>query len=194
MPAFLTRDHERPDYGAKDLRSGFTIEVWLELETLAGGQTLLDARASSGQGWALQTTARGTAEIILNDGRTENRWDCDPGALKAGTRQHLAVVVDGGPKLIVFIVDGALCDGGEFRQFGWGRFSPGLRGVNSRTQNPIIAPGATDVQDGAAVQGDAERVTIGPAVRSLRIYDRALRTSEVIGNYRTDNVHGTETT
>jgi nitroimidazol reductase NimA-like FMN-containing flavoprotein (pyridoxamine 5'-phosphate oxidase superfamily) len=27
---------------------------------------------------------RGTAEIVLNDGRTENRWGCDPGVLRAG--------------------------------------------------------------------------------------------------------------
>ena len=184
LPAFLARDHQRPDYGAKDLRRGFSLDIWLQLQSINGGQLLLDARAPNGQGWALETTARGTVEIILNDGRTENRWDCDPGLLEAGKLQHLAVVVDGGPKIITFFVDGVLCDGGDYRQFGWGRFSPGLRHVNSTSRNPIIAPGSASVQDGAAVAGDAERIDIGAGIRSLRIYDRCLRTSKVIGNYR----------
>ena len=32
--------------------------------------------------------------------------------------------------MISFVVDGRLCDGGDFRQFGWGRFSPHLRHAN----------------------------------------------------------------
>lgn len=184
LPAFLARDHESPDYGAKDLRSGFTVEVWLQLDSLADGQVLLDARAPTGQGWALQTTADGTVEIILNDGRAENRWDCDRDLLNADALHHLAVVVDGGPKIITFIVDGAVCDGGAHRQFGWGRFSPDLRHVNQSVKNPVIAPGSTSVKDHAPDDADAERVEIGPAVRHLRIYDRYLRASEVISNYR----------
>ena len=186
LPAFLARDHDSPDYGAKDLRAGFTLELWLRLERLDGGQRLLDARADDGQGWALRTTEGGTVEIILNDGRTENRWDCDPGSLHPGQLQHLAVVVDGGPKIITFLVDGAVCDGGDARQFGWGRFSRDLRHVSSRSHNPVIAPGSRGVQDGAPVPADAERVGIGPAVRVLRIYDRALRNAQLIGNYRAE--------
>ncbi len=184
LPAFNIRDHQRPDYGSRDMRSGFTVEVWLMLEQLDGGQLLLDARAPSGQGWALVTSSAGKVEIILNDGRGDSRWDCDAGMLQAGKLQHLVVVVDGGPNIISFFVDGVLCDGGAFRQFGWGRFSPGLRHVNSTSKNPIIAPGSTAVQDGASAEADAERVEISSAIRTLRIYDRYLRASEVIGNYR----------
>ena len=108
LPRLNTRDHQRPDYGALDLRSGFTVELWLQLDHLDSGQRLLDARADSGQGWALQTTERGAVEIILNDGRSESRWDCDPDMLQAGRLQQLAVIVDGGPKIISFYVDGVL--------------------------------------------------------------------------------------
>ena len=169
---------------AKDMRSGFTVEVWLQLDRLDGGHMLLDARAPTGQGWALQTTSRGAVEIILNDGRSENRWDCDPDILRAGKLQHLAVIVDGGPKIISFVVNGILCDGGAYRQYGWGRFSPGLRHVNSASKNPIIAPGSTDMQAHAPAEADAQRVEVSSAIRLLRVYDRFLRTSEVIGNYR----------
>jgi len=156
------------------------------LDQLNGGETLVDARAQNGQGWALQSTARGTVEIILNDGRSESRWDCDPDMLGAGARHHLAVVVDGGPKIISFVVDGVLCDGGACRQFGWGRFNSALRHVNSADKNPIIAPGSSGRQDHAPAAADAQRVAVSSGVRSLRIYDRALRTFEVIGNYLSD--------
>ena len=184
LPPFNTRDHQRPDYGTKDMRSGFTVEIWLQLERLDGGQALVDARAPAGQGWALQTTARGTVEIILNDGRSESRWDCDPDLLVAGKLHQLAVIVDGGPKIISFVVDGVLCDGGDYRQFGWGRFNAALRHVNSADKNPIIAPGSGSSRDHAPAEADAQRVEISSAIRLLRIYDRFLRTSEVIGNFR----------
>ena len=184
LRAFTARDHQRPDYGTKDLRSGFTLELWLRLERLEAGQALLDARSRAGQGWALQTTSRGTIEIILNDGRCECRWDCDPESLRAGALHHVAVVVDGGPRIISFIIDGAVCDGGDTRQFGWGRFSPALRHVNSGDKNPIIAPGSGGAIDHAPAEADAQRVEISAAVRQLRIYDRYLRTAEAIASYR----------
>ncbi len=164
MPQFLARDANRSDYGTKDLRQGFSLDVWLRLNSLAPGQMVLDNRTHAGQGFCLQTTSRGTLEIILNDGRTENRWDCDPEVLQIGKLHHLVVIVDGGPKIITFVVDGMLNDGGASRQFGWGRFSPNLRSVS----------------------GD-EMLGIGPSldgeVLSVRVYDRALLTSEAIGNY-----------
>jgi hypothetical protein len=77
------------------------------------------------------------------------------------------ITVDGGPKIITFVVNGTLCDGGDQRQFGWGRFSPTLRAPN---------PGLE--------AGGVPMLTIAPAVRSLRLYSRALRTSEAVGNFR----------
>lgn len=161
LARFVERDHSRPDYGTKDLRAGFTLDLWLCLDPLDAGQAILDNRTPAGQGFCLQTTARGTIEIVLNDGRTENRWDCDPGLLEAGRLHHLAVIVDGGPKVICFLVDGRLCDGGEFRQFGWGRFSPHLRGPSGE-----------------------KSLRIACSVTSLRVYGRALRVSEAVGNWR----------
>ena len=161
LPAFLARDTTRADYGTRDLRAGFSIDVWLRLDGLTAGQLLLDNRTGDGRGFCLHTTASGAMDLVLNDGRTENRWACDPGLLTAGTPHHVVVVVDAGPKIITFIVDGQLNDGGEARQFGWGRFSPHLRGVNGDTH-----------------------IRIATAVKSLRLYTRALRTSEAVGNYR----------
>jgi hypothetical protein len=145
--------------------AGVAVDLWVTFDAVTPGQVLLDSRSASGQGLCLQTTPRGTVEIILNDGRSESRWDCDPGLLPTGRSHHIVANVDGGPKIITFIVDGRLCDGGESRQFGWGRFSPNLRDVN----------GGKSLRIGANLTGRIDH---------LRIYNRHLRTSEAIGNYR----------
>lgn len=189
LPHFLRRDPNRHDHGAGDLRNGFTIELGLTLDSLEPGQIILDKRSPSGQGLCVQTSQRGTVEIILCDGMTENHWDTDPGVIQAGKRHHIVAVVDGGPKVISFIVDGVFCDGGDFRVFGWGRFSPHLRHVQSEVGNWITAPG-TSVRDGDSVKANPtaseqrERLRIGGKVDLLRIYNRYLRTSEAIGNYK----------
>jgi len=165
LPEFLARDSKRADHGTKDWRRGFSLDLLLQLPDLTPGRVLLDSRAPSGQGLALLTTPRGTIEIVLNDGRTENRWDCDPGLLRPGGLHRVTVIVDGGPKLILFVVDGVLCDGTEHRQFGWGRFSPNLRHANG-----------------------SGSLLLSLALRGLRIYDRALRVSEAIAGHRAGGV------
>ncbi len=186
---FNRKDAQRADHGKLDLRSGFTIEMRLVFNSLEAGQILLDTRSETGQGWCVQTSARGTLEIVLNDGRLENRWDCDPGLLDTTKAHHVAIVVDGGPKIITFIVDGSLCDGGSFRQFGWGRFSPDLTHVNSTDQQRIIAPGSTSNEEIAPSDYNDETQTLRIApgfqgqITTLRIYKRALRSSEVVGNF-----------
>ena len=160
LPEFHQRDTKRADYGGKDLRAGFSLDLWLQLDSLKAGQSLLDSRDASGKGILVSTADAGTIRITLNDGRTESSWDNDKEVLKPGKRHHVVITVDGGPKIITFVVDGVLCDGGDQRQFGWGRFSPTLR-----------------TPHGAAA------LKIAPAVRSLRLYGRALRTSEAVGNF-----------
>jgi len=76
----------------------------------------------------------------------------------------VAVIVDGGPNIITWIIDGVLNDGGAVREFGWGRFNPKMEDING-TPTAKVAP---------ALFGE---------LRKLRVYDRYLRTSEVIGNF-----------
>jgi hypothetical protein len=169
LPEFHSRDNTRLDYGGKDLRGGFSLDLWLQLDSVAAGQVMLDSRDRSGKGIALVTHSTDALEIALNDGRSESRWAGDRGTIEAGKLQHLVVTVDGGPKIITFVVDGVLCDGAADRQFGWSRFSPTLRAAN-----PDTGPAGTG----------KPTLRIAPAVRSLRIYHRPLRTSEAIGNFR----------
>jgi hypothetical protein len=148
---------------------GFSIDFWIKLRELSPGQTILDARDESGKGIAITSTDRFTLQIVLNDGKVKSAWDSDPGTgpgtLKVGYWQHVAVVVDGGPRIITWIVDGIFNDGGPVRDFGWGRFDPSLREVN----------GSPSVRIAPAIFGE---------MRKLRVYDRYLRTSEIVGNFR----------
>ena len=159
LPLFYQRSR-RMDHGKEDLRTGFTLDLWIHLDSLAAGQVLLDNRTPDGRGFALVTTAAQAVELILADGRTESRWASDPGTLVTGRPLHIAAIVDGGPKIITFVIDGLLNNGGDHRQYGWGRFNASLRGVN----------GASTLRLNR--------------VHRLRIYDRYVRTSEAIAAFR----------
>jgi hypothetical protein len=160
LPDFNMRDNTRADHGGKDLRAGFSLELGLKLASLDAGQLLFDSRDNSGRGIVVATTTGGTIRLTLNDGRSESSWECDRGMLTAGRHHHVVITVDGGPKIITYVIDGVLNDGGAERQFGWGRFSPTLRTPTG-----------------------AKQVSLAPAVQLLRIYGRALRTSEAVGNF-----------
>ena len=148
---------------------GFAIDFWVRLRELSPGQTVLDARDASGKGVAITSTDRFTLQISLNDGHVKSAWDCDPGThagtLRVGAWQHIAAIVDGGPKIVTWVVDGVLNDGGAVRDFGWGRIHPEMGDVNG-------APGA---QIAPVLFGQLSK---------LRVYNRYLRTSEAVGNFR----------
>ncbi|MFW6155920.1 MAG: sialidase family protein, partial [Armatimonadota bacterium] len=69
LPDFTARDASRADHGTKNLRAGFTLDLWLALDDLRPGQTLLDSRDATGRGIALVTSDRRTLELVMRD-----RW------------------------------------------------------------------------------------------------------------------------
>jgi hypothetical protein len=162
---FYERDPLRDDHGGRHMRSGFTIDIIFRLDDLIPGQILIDTRNESGKGFQLSTTNEETIRLALCDGRTSSTWDCDKGTIQAGRKHYLSVIIDGGPKIIMFVTDGILNDGGDNRQYGWGRFNPFLQDVNGADQWII----------GKNLQGDITRIMV---------YNRALKISEAIGNYK----------
>ncbi len=160
LPPFRTRDHHAADYRGKDTGEGIALEAWLTLPDLTPGRILLDNRDAAGRGFCLQTGPGGTLSLTVHDGQTENHWSSDP-LLHAGQRHHVTINIDGGPRLIIYIIDGQLCDGGESRQFGWGRFSPYLSHINA-----------------------SPNLHIAPELDTLRLFVRPLRTAEAIRHYR----------
>jgi hypothetical protein len=157
FPVFVRRS-SRLDHGTESTRAGFTLEF---LGRFTPGEVLANNRTRDGRGFTVHVTDERSVEIVVGDGRTESRWASDPQAVRSGQLHHVTIVVDGGPKIISFMVDGRLNDGGDARQFGWGRFHPNLQSVN-----------------GTAT------LSVGRSVERLRIYNRYLRTSEAIGAWR----------
>jgi len=132
---------------------------------------LVDTRAAGGKGYALTTTERNSVRVDFSDGWRAAYWECDAGLLKADLEHHIVAIVDGGPRVVAFVVDGKLCDGGKERPFGFGRFDAAFK----------------DVHGGPSLR-------LAPSLRGsllqLRLYDRALRVSEAIGNYRAGGAPG----
>jgi hypothetical protein len=148
----------------EDNAGALTIDLAVRFSDLAPSQAILDSRDDAGRGYVLRTGDRETLRLEMCDGWQSAFWDCDAGLLKTNTLHHIVVSVDGQAKVICFIVDGALNDGGPRRPFGFGRFSPNLKDIS----------GARNLQVAPALHGELKHV---------RLYDRALRTSEAIANF-----------
>jgi len=149
-------------------RRGFALDFWMRLKELSPGQVILDSRDAGGKGLTLALSNRSSLVLTLSDGTTRSGWESDcgthPGTLRVNRWQHVSVIVDGGPKIISFVIDGVFNDGGAARQFGWGRFDASTGDVNGRKRVPL-AP---------RLFGEVSR---------FRIYNRLLRTSEAVGNF-----------
>lgn len=153
-----------------DFRRGFTFDFRLELGDLAPNQKILSVKSKSGKQIELRTSEYGSVEIRLSDGTHSDSWNSDPGLIKAFGEHCISVVVDNGPHIIQFIVDGIVCNGRDFRQYGWGRFNLNVEDIDF-----------DEIEIGELKAGQLRphgRLT------NLRIYNRPLMNTELIGNHR----------
>jgi len=163
-----------------DQGGGFSIGLWIRLYDLAPGRVLIDSTGGDAAGVQVVTGADDTLEVNFHDGRHGFRWTSDPGTMHAGQLQHVMFIVDGGPQAVSVVVDGRLCDGalGEVRLRGTGRFA---RTKYFSNYEDRCEP-ASEIGD---VTGAGElSIPVVDEVLHLRLYDRYLRTSEAIGNWR----------
>jgi hypothetical protein len=154
-----------------------SVDCWVRFADLEAGQVVLDARNPQGVGFALRTTERGTVELVLRGATAsgdhgdldvaETSWDTDPGLFGDHQWHHLAAVVDNGPKIISFVVDGIFCDGGAHRPVGWARYSSELQSL----------PTSGSLRLAPSLHGD---------LGGVRVYSRHLRTSEAVANWRAE--------
>jgi hypothetical protein len=172
----LAGDHCAPGAAAPQLPplpdldrgGGFTLDVWFETDTYETRQTLLDARDADGRGVLLEvpgSQGMRTVRLSLTGAARQCAWDSDPWQLMGRRRQHVVAIVDGGPKIVSYVINGQLCDGGLARQYGWGRFDSQL-GLPAGSRRLSLADGAH------------------ARLLSVRVYDRALRTSEAVASWR----------
>ncbi len=162
LPELFRRDTKPVDQPGMKTDKGFSFDFVIETDQLTAGERLLSTVDASGKGWMIRVNDQQTIELVMNDGQTQAVWACTAGLLATDKPNHICIVVDGGPNIIYFVVNGQLDDGGDIRQFGWGRFSPYFRSANG-SQTLTIA---------------------SDKVSRLSVYGRALMVSQAIGNCR----------
>lgn len=158
------RVHDMPELPDLSDGDGYSIGLWFRLEGLEARQVLVEWSGRGGRKGAVRTTSTHSVDLRVSDGTMPFTWDADPELLAVDTWHHAVVTMDGGPCVASFVVNGKLCDGRTDRQFGWARFAERL----GKT-------GGSSLRVAPEVYGQ---------VGSVRIYDRALLTSEAVGNYR----------
>lgn len=154
---------------------GFSFEFKFKTGKLNKDQVLFDTRREktegynsgakfAGNGIKIGIIKSGEIEILMDDGRTPLLWNSGLATIKPNSNHHVVINVDAKAKILTFIIDGVLCDGGE-RPFGYARFNPYMYDVN----------GEEEVYFSGDFKGKIE---------TFRVYKRCLFTSEAIGNYR----------
>ena len=155
-------------------RFGWTLDGWLSAAPRQKGWTVLfDSNSSTGR-VIVDLAQNGTARVRLAAGPATAEWFTDPvcSARLAQGQRYLALILDNGPKMLSWVVDGHLCDGGP-------------TGVAHAAGHPLPPgfPAGTFLFDPAI--GDlgsaGAEATVG--LRG-RLYRRALYVSECIGNWR----------
>jgi len=143
---------------------GLSLDLWVTFADLAPGQVLLDTRDEAGRGIALTTIGKGAVRIELSDGEAKASWDSDPGLLQPGKLHHIVAIVDQGPRIITFVIDGLLCDGGSARTHGWTHYDAPLGDVAGTGKLRLARPPKADL-------------------KRLRTYRGYLRTSEAVAHF-----------
>lgn len=156
-----------------DLKAGggFSVELWLAAQGLQPGQVAFDTTTASGRGFRCVTSDKGSLELQLSDGGLRFAWKTDAGSLSPGKSHHVVFIVDGGPGMIMTVVDGLLCDGGTDRAYGYGRLRQ--RGEGAADLREVN--GGPQLRIGENFDGE---------ISTLRIYNVPLRISEAIASHR----------
>lgn len=161
LPKFRQRDIRYGNGRGICLRQGFTLSLRLRADMLNEPRVLLDNRTHSGRGWFLEVCNGKRLRFVMCDGQTSSLHECACDQLQAGREHALGIIVDGGPCVVSFVVNGCFWDGAQERQFGWSRFSQSL-------QN---AQGSTSLR-------------IAEGVLALQVFSCALMTCEVVALQR----------
>jgi hypothetical protein len=102
--------------------------------------------------------------LSIKQGATEFRATSDEGSIKRGSWNHVVCIVEPGPRIVMWVVNGRFSDGGDKRAFGWTRF-PVTLGALADTPTMRVA------------------TRLKGTIQHIRYYDRALRVSEAISNH-----------
>lgn len=99
-----------------------TMELEIELQTLRGQQSILEARTENGAGLQIQALPNGCVALDIVVGDDSLVWRTDEDMLQPDVLHTIRIVFDNGPGIVLGYVDGKLCDGDTQRPFGWHRY------------------------------------------------------------------------
>lgn len=106
--------------------AGITVEIWLRSIDQPVNSTVVSIGNADGPhgGLALLAAADGAVEMRVSDGKQAAvALTTDAACARALTAtrddHHVVLVLDAGPLIALFVVDGVLCDGGTTRWRGW---------------------------------------------------------------------------
>lgn len=156
LPILAMMDIKEIDRRTIDLKQGFTIELLILKNN--SDEVLLNTMDVNGKGIKIIRNGQ-RIEFHISDGMYTNLIISDQEMLNK-EKNHIAIIVDGGPKILSLIINGKFNDG-QKRQYGFSRFSPYLTECNG-----------------------ISKLKPGKSILKFRIYNRALLTCEVVGNYR----------
>ena len=150
----------------------FTLEFWMTVTNFSAGQQLFSTIGPKHKGIKVSLQNNNTIEIELNDGeireadlRENTIFTSDKNRIAENELHHIVFIIDGAAKIATVLVDGILSDGDiDERDYGWGRIYPYLKGLNDT--NICILNRNFD-----------------GTIHLMKVYNRALRTSEAISNY-----------
>jgi hypothetical protein len=127
--------------------AGLTVELWLHGHSAAVANQSLVALGSADQGMALRVAGSGPSggvTLQVSDGTRAVSVTTDTTcgrALVASGSHHIAVVLDAGPLIALFVVDGVLCDGGADAWRGWAWLPRRLGDVSGGARALFIGQG-----------------------------------------------------
>jgi hypothetical protein len=159
-----------PDLPRLQGPGGITLDMRISLQDLSPGQVILDTRNAEGRGLVLETGRYGAIELTLSNGEASSTWSSDAGLIEAYGTHSVTAIVHSGPRIISFVVNGIVCDGLNYRPFGWGRYDKDITNING---------GCLEL--GALKQG---QLRPQGKLKHIRIYNRPLMHTEAIGNHR----------
>jgi hypothetical protein len=176
LPALAVRSTETP-YGARRTREGFAIDLTLTVND--SGPGLVAAFEEAGAGLWLEWTAEQTLRLRMCDGENEVSWMSSLFAVRKDP-YRITINVDGGSGTICFFCDGIFDDGGDLRDYGWGRLSPWFRGVLSDYPQGSLADLSLKATCNSQTSGMLQFLDgAGALIESIQFYGRILLAAEV---------------
>ena len=163
------------DPGKRDKSLSFQFTV--ELDSLAPGQILFDARSANKDGLVISTSPHERIRVVLKSGANEVVWDTDKGFVQPGKKHCITVILDNGPGIIMGLVDDKLCDGDAEDWFGWHRYRDldAVKNHRLRENRPARRSiGPVPLSESRTAKVDEELLL------RFAVYGRALTVSEAI--------------